>query len=119
MVDTWVPAARYLAGAYPELQVSELPTILRLNSVARWFIDNGMRRGIADPAARQATITLYIDKEPFRRALRIESEETITVLLLDGEGRILWRCEGSRTDEKTQELNQAVRRAFHEPNSHG
>lgn len=110
MVDTWLPAARYLMGVYPELRYYELPTIARLNPVTRWFIDRGMRGGISDPAARAATITLYIDKEPFRRALGIEGERTITVLLLDARGRVAWRTEGPRTDALTQELNRAVRR---------
>jgi hypothetical protein len=109
MVDTWLPAARYLMGVYPELRYYELPTIARLNPVTRWFIDRGMRGGISDPAARAATITLYIDKEPFRRALGIEGERTITVLLLDARGRVVWRTEGPRTDAVTQELNRAVR----------
>ena len=115
MVDTWLPAARYLMGAYPELRYYELPTIARLNAVTRWFIDRGMRGGIPDPAARAATITLFIDKEPFRRALGIENEETITVLLLDTRGRVVWRTEGPRTDEMTQELNQAVRQWIRDP----
>jgi hypothetical protein len=114
MVDTWMPAARYLSGAYPELRYYELPTIARLNSVTRWFINKGMAGGIPDPAARAATITLYIDKEPFRRALGIESEQTITVLLLDDRDRVVWRTEGPRTDAKTQELNQAVHHALHQ-----
>jgi hypothetical protein len=96
-------------GVYPELRYYELPTIARLNPVTRWFIDRGMRGGISDPAARAATITLYIDKEPFRRALGIEGERTITVLLLDARGRVVWRTEGPRTDAVTQELNRAVR----------
>lgn len=115
MVDTWIPAARYLASTYPELRYYELPTIKPLNAMTRWFINRGMRGGIPDPAARAATITLYIDKKPFREALRIQSEETITILLLDEGGRVLWRSEGPRTDETTQELNQAVRRAMPAP----
>jgi hypothetical protein len=114
MVDTWVPAARYLGSTYPELRYYELPTIKHLNAMTRWFINRGMRGGIPDPAARAATITLYIDKEPFRRALSIESEETITILLLDRAGHVLWRSEGPRTDETTRELNEAVRRAMQE-----
>ena len=53
-----------------------------------------MRRGIPDPAVRAATITLYIDKAPFKRALRISDEDRIHVLLVDRDGRVHWRAEG-------------------------
>ena len=66
----------------------------------RPFIDGGMRRGIADRAVREATITLYIDKAPFRESLRIPDEDRIYVLLVDRRGRVYWRTEGP-VDERT------------------
>lgn len=117
MIDTWMPAARYLRNTYPELRHYELPTIKPLNAMTRWFINKGMRGGIPDPEARAATITLYTEKEPFRQTLGIESEETITILLVDQNGLVIWRTVGPRTDAKTQELNQAVHRALHRPDA--
>lgn len=110
IVDTWLPVGRYLEGTYAELRCYELPTLPRLNAVARYFIDNGMRGGIPDRTARERTITLYIDKDPFREALRIADEETIQILLLDESDRVIWRSTGPRTDEAVRELNDAVKR---------
>jgi hypothetical protein len=61
----------------------------------RSFIDGGLRAGIPDRAVRAATVTLYIDKSPFRRALGLRDEDRIYVLLVDREGRVHWRTEGA------------------------
>jgi hypothetical protein len=67
-----------------------------------------MRAGIPDPVARERTITLYVDKDPFRQTLALADEGDIYVLLLDGEGRVLWREEGSFTPAKGESLREAI-----------
>ena len=108
-VDTWIPFARQLEETYPAVRYYELPTIQRLNTLARTFINEGMRAGIPDPVARERTITLYVDKNAFKQALQLPREDDIYVLLLDREGRVLWRAEGSLTQEKGESLVAAVR----------
>ena len=66
-VNTWLPTAQQLAGMYPQLAYYELPTIRKMNWFSRTMIDGGMRMGIPDRNAREATITLYIDKRPWRQ----------------------------------------------------
>ena len=68
-----------------------------------------MRAGIPDRTARATTITLYLDKEPFRNALEIPDEETIYPMLVDRQGHVLWRTEGEWTPEKGEELEQIVK----------
>lgn len=111
-VDTWLPLARELEATYPALRYYELPTIRRLNVVARTFINEGMRAGIPDPVARERTITLYVDKEAFREALDLAGEDNVYVLLLDREGRVLWRAEGAWAAEKGEALTEAVEQAL-------
>ena len=108
-VDTWLPIAKNLSLQFEPFVYYELPTIDRLPRLARRFIDGGMRSGIQDPTARQTTITLYLDKVPFRRALDIDSEETITVLLIDKEGKVLWRSQGPATPEAENTLTAFIR----------
>jgi len=108
-VDTWIPFARQLEETDPELRYYELPTIQRRNSLTRTFINEGMRAGIPDPVARERTITLYLDKRAFREALQLPGEDDIHVLLLDRQGRILWRAEGAFTGEKGESLTAALR----------
>jgi hypothetical protein len=64
----------------------------------RGFIDGGMRSGIPDSAVRATTITLYINKTPFKKALAIRSEDSIEVVLVDRAGKLYWRARGLYND---------------------
>jgi predicted transcriptional regulator len=63
-----------------------------------------MRAGIPDQTSRERTITFYLDKEIFKQALDITSEESIQIFLVDKEGNILWQEEGLFNPEKNQSL---------------
>ncbi len=112
MVNTWLPTAELLENIHPRLRYYELPTISRRNPVTRWLINTGMRSGISDPKAREKTITLYLDKGPFRKALNIPTEDTIYVLLIDKRGMITWRKEGSCDVEKAKSLSDFIQNFF-------
>ena len=107
-VDTWTPALRALAARRPGLRVYELPTLASGYRIMRGFIDGGMRGGIPDTAVRAATITLYIDKKPFKAALRIEGEGEIHVFVVERGGRILWRAAGRYTPEALAQLEASL-----------
>ncbi|HVP22063.1 MAG TPA: hypothetical protein VMS73_09415 [Anaerolineaceae bacterium] len=64
-VNSWVPFVRELEQTQPGFYYYELPTIQQRNVLAQKFINEGMRAGIPDPATRERTITLYIDKKAF------------------------------------------------------
>jgi hypothetical protein len=107
-VDTWIPFARQSELTHPQLRYYELPTIQRLNPLARTFINEGMRAGIPDPTARERTITLYVDKNAFRRALQLPREDDIYILLVDRQGQVLWRAEGVFGPEKAKSLTELL-----------
>ena len=79
-----------------------------MNGLVRFFINNGMKGGIPDKQQRERTITLYIDKEPFKKALGIVSESTIYAFLIDKSGKVLWRQEGLFTEAKGKSLEAAL-----------
>ncbi len=108
VVDTWVPFAKQLLAQTPGLRYYELPTLSRMNPLYRMGIDFGMKMGIPDRAAREATITLYLDKDAYRQALAIPNEEGIVILLVDRQGEILWREQGSFSAAKGQALAQRL-----------
>jgi hypothetical protein len=112
-VDTWLKHLKQFEDADPALRCYELPVIARVNPVARWFIENGMRGGISSQQQREHTITLYLDKGPFRAALGIADENQIHVLLLDRDGSILWRAEGIFDEKKAISLKEALERLTH------
>ncbi len=114
MVNTWLPTADLLESIHPRLRFYELPTISRMNPIARWFISTGMRSGIKDPKSRQRTITLYLDKEALRKALDIPDEESIYIFLLDRDGRVVWRSEGPCDVGKAEHLSDFIGSFFKE-----
>jgi hypothetical protein len=99
-VDSWTPFLTTVGERRRDLRIYELPTLGRRYRLMRPFIDGGMRRGIPDAAVRAATITLYIDKAPFRESLRLPEEDRIYVLLVDQKGQVSWLAEG-RFDART------------------
>ena len=112
-VDTWLkelPRIQSLVqSSNPGFAYYEIPTIARLNAMARWFIDNGMRGGIPDKYQRVRTITLYIDKAPFENALAIPSEDRIYALQVTKSGDVLWRAEGVYSEDKGKQLERFLR----------
>jgi len=107
-VNTWIPALRELEREHPSLVYYELPTIYRLPTLSRTFINEGMRAGIPDRTARERTITLYLDKDRFKKAVDIKSEDAIHLLLVDDEGRILWRGRGVYSEESLADLEKTL-----------
>jgi hypothetical protein len=110
-IDTWLPAAREIEAAHSTFRYYELPTIGRSNPVFRWYLDSAMRSGIQDGTTRSRTITLYVDKQDFRRTLDIPSESAISVLLVDKNGKVLWRATGDFTEEKKANLLDEIKAA--------
>ena len=108
-VDTWKPFADDLEKKHPSLKAYELPVLGRGYSLVRGFIDGGMRSAIKDEAARAATVTLYIDKAPFRKSLGIASEDRITVLLVKRDGSVLWHATGRYDAGKPPELDALIK----------
>lgn len=110
-LDTWLKEMKRFQEVDASFQYYELPTIEKLNSFMRWFIDSGMRRGIPDKNARARTITLYIDKKPFLESLQLPSEKTVYALLVDRSGTVLWRAEGTFDEAKGENLRKALQAA--------
>ncbi|MEQ1693595.1 MAG: hypothetical protein ABMA00_20065 [Gemmatimonas sp.] len=103
-VETWLPFLRAQRLAERGIRVYELPTLNRSYRMVRRFIDGGMARGIPDKATREVTITLYIDKSPFKKALEIATEGRICALVVARDGRVLWRADGRFTEAIGSEL---------------
>ncbi len=107
-VNSWLPALAVMRREAGDLEVYEIPTLHRGWTPLRGWIDGGMAGGIADRETREATITVYINKAPFKAALGITSESQIQVLLLDDTGRVLHRELGAMTPAAAQRIRQAL-----------
>jgi hypothetical protein len=67
-----------------------------------------MRAGIPDPKARDRTVTLYLDKQDFRKTLDMPDEDRIYVLLVSKDGEVLWRARGDYSADKEGSLRAAI-----------
>lgn len=108
LINEWVPLTEEMEKTIPEFHYYEFPTVYQMGWLGRTFLNEGMRAGIPNPATRERTITLYLDKETFRDSLDIPDESTIWVYLFDKSGRVLWRISGNYSEEKGTALQTAV-----------
>jgi hypothetical protein len=108
LVDTWIPSLKAIAAEQPDVRWYELPVISRGYKWMRGIIDGGMRGGVEDESQRAVTITLYLDASTFRQNLRISTDETIQVLLLDQQNYVRWRVDGQMSDDKLANLKAAM-----------
>ena len=111
VVNTWIPTAQEIEAAFPGFVYYELPTIYNMPVLSRTFINEGMRAGIPDETSRERTITLYLDKDKFKLALDIPTEDDIHLFLIDRSGEILWRSTGEYSTEKAESLLGAIQNA--------
>ncbi len=116
LVDGWLPTAKLLAAELPGLRYYEMPTIGRGFVLISPIIANGMRGGVTAQADREATITLYTNKDAFRRALGLPSDDTVYALLLDRTATVRWRGEGTFTDAQGAALRAAAVRLLETAN---
>ena len=77
-----------------------------------FVIDGGMRAGIPSKEVRERTITTYINKSKFKKALEIPNEQTIYLFLVNKKGEILWHQSGVYDDSKAEELTDYLNSYF-------
>jgi hypothetical protein len=114
-VNTWLPTATLLEDLHKELRYYELPIHSSINPIARWFLNRAMRVGIRYPGSREKTISLFINKDSFRKALDIPREDNIHILVLDEEARVVWHAEGSCDAEKAKNLSDFINESLSRP----
>ena len=116
-VDSWIPLAEELEERVSGLVYYELPTIQSRNTVYQWFINEGMRVGIPNPKTREHTITLYLNKISFRKALGFPDEDHIYILVIDRQGQVLYQLRGPHTPESETFLRDFILKQAENPDS--
>jgi hypothetical protein len=107
-IQTWLSTAQGLQHTNFNLHWYRLPISTRENIVFRWWDDSSMRSDESDPEIWPWIIPLYIDKDGFRHSLHIPSDKQVAVLLINKQGKVLWRADGPLTPEKRTALQAAV-----------
>ena len=106
-VITWINGTKPIIQS-AGVSFYEMPTISRLPGFVRDFITAGMRRAIPDDTDRKHTITLFIDKTPFRQSLGLGTEKKIYAILVDRQGNVLWSASGDFTNEDGESLHESL-----------
>ena len=103
-VDSWVSAL----GLDPErgAEFVELPVVGGMATMMKSYIDNGMRSGIVNTAARGRTITLYQNADQINAPLGFDGRNAIRVLVVKRDGTVLWSASGPATAEGVAQLQQ-------------
>ncbi|HTX72972.1 MAG TPA: hypothetical protein VMC79_09125 [Rectinemataceae bacterium] len=111
-VEAWKPEIVRLRTKFPGLKVWELPTVGAGYKFMRGVIDGGMRSGIPDAVTRAATVTLYIDVEPFAMAVGARDRSTISALVVAPDGRIMARAAGIPNETSVTIVEDALASVF-------
>ena len=114
-IDTWLMQMKRYEDIDKGFRYYEIPTIERMNRFMRWFINTGMRTGIPDVKARERTITLYIDKGPFKKSLQIADEKQIYAMVVDRSGNVLWHATGPYDEANGKSLQEFLERSIAHP----
>jgi hypothetical protein len=107
-VNSWQPFVAEMTQRFPDVRAYELPTLAKPFVLLRGYLDGIMRTGIPDPGTRETTVTLFLDKSGFDRALGISSERAISVFLVAPGGEIVWRTTGPHDPAKSSELAKII-----------
>lgn len=108
LIEMWKARLRQIERTYPCLGVTELAVLSRVYAPARSFIDGGMRAGIADPAARRRTFTVYTDLAEFSDALGGIDLEDVHAVLLGPDGEVLWHGSGKPQADEVAALEEIL-----------
>jgi len=107
-IDTWMPLAQALQHTNFNFRWYRLPVTEHENFVFRWWENSSMRSEETDPETWPWIVPLYTDKTQFRNTLQIPNEKNIVALLVDKQGRVLWRASGALTQDQRASLTAAV-----------
>lgn len=106
--QTWIDPILKLKESNSSLSLFKVPVIDKKVGALRAMIRNGMRAGIGDDAARQRTLTLFVDKEKFAKAIGLTDDTKPATMLFDRAGKLLWRSAGESSEEKIAELSAVL-----------
>ncbi len=106
-VDGWVSGLKLKSAGGPAW--FEVPLINNPGSIARYFIDNGMRGGIPGTEARSHVVTVYAKKAALMKQMGLVGEKSVHVLVVDRKGNIVESVSGTYSDAGAAAVNKALK----------
>ena len=103
-VAAWYVALREALGQSHASSIFEVPVFNTSSLTFRTMVRNAMRMG-SSSEERARTLTLFVDRDGFTKALSIEDLSAPTVLVVNREGRVLESAHGEVAPEKVEALS--------------
>ncbi len=107
-VESWTAEAQALQHTNFGFRAYRVPVAERENALFRWWANASLRSGETDPELWHWVVPLYVEKARFRAQLGIADEKSVVALLVDKQGRILWRATGAASAGARASLAAAV-----------
>jgi hypothetical protein len=107
-LDSWLPAAQALQHTNFTFRYYELPVEGQENFVFRWWDTSSLKSEENDPESWPWVVPLFVDRGKLMHQLNISNAKQVVALLVDRQGRILWRDSGPMTPEKRASLMAAA-----------
>jgi hypothetical protein len=107
VVNTWLPFASQ-AAKKSGVKYFETPVVSSSYKLMSGFINNGMRSGIQDTGTRAKTITLFTNVGKFNKLVGLSGTNTIHVIVLDRNGKVLAKQSGAYTQDKAKAISAAL-----------
>ena len=107
-INSWLPAAQALQHLNFQADYCQVPVAEKENFIFRWWETSSMRSDQSDPEALHRIIPIWVDRKKFFQELAIPNDKQVVELLVDKQGKILWRSSGPETDDKRTALMTAA-----------
>lgn len=84
--------------------------LARVPRFARGFVTSSIRRDIS-PAVQSHFVTVTDNEEAWRKTLQVTSDEEAYLLVVDGQGSVVWRGHGNYSDKTLAVIEDALQKA--------
>jgi len=111
-IESWLNFASELEEKFNELKYYEIPVIYKMNKLNQFLLNESMKTSIKDKKIREKTITLYLEKPKFLSSLKFDDEKNIYVILIDKNGKILWKERGRYNLNKGKKLIKHIEKMY-------
>jgi hypothetical protein len=108
-VEAWTKRFRGDFEKNPQVTFYEIPMIGGMARLGKWFIDSGMRRG-TPKADHEHVITVYGGTEPWKQRLGVKEEDSAYLVIIDQNGKVVWRHAGPFDEAQYETLAVQVRK---------
>ena len=93
-LESWVPYLDAVVRSRDDVR-ARLFIGLNVPKLLRAGILSAMRAAVTKPELRASTIPLFVDVDAFSRSLGLDDRRHLAILLVEPDGRVVWRASGA------------------------